>query len=99
MTFEEIADLVMTAPGIEQGHVQQTRAKDYLAKTKDKSGIPDKAVSQRTTYRVFLATNKLVNAADPLRGKVNYEANGANLMDCVREAFQRVKVEIPKALL
>ena len=94
-TFEQIADAVMNSPHIESGLVQQTRAKDLLATTKDKSGIPEKRITHRTTYRVFVVLPKQVDPNDKLRGKVNAQSEGPDLIKCVQEVFQALEIASP----
>lgn len=98
MTFDQIADIVMTAPGIESGFVSQSRARDFMGTTKDKSGLPDKTLKHRTTYRVFLRTSALAKADDPLKGRVNFQSEGPDLMKCIEEAFLAVNVPMPTQL-
>ena len=97
-TFDEIADAVMTSPHIESGLVQQTRAKDVAATTKDKSGIPDKRVVQHKGYRVFVVLPKQVDPDDKMRGKVHCEESGTDLMECVRKVFSKLEIPMPTNL-
>lgn len=98
-TFDQIADAIMYHPDIESGLVQQTRARDFIATTKDKAGIPEKRLAHRTTFRVFVCLPKLVEADNPLKGKINYEASGADLLTVGREVFAKLKLPMPKELL
>lgn len=96
-TFQQIADAVMEDNRIESGLVQQTRARDFAPLTKDKSGIPERRLTHRTTYRVFVCLPKLRDG-NPLNGKVNYEHQGPVLMDCVRAVYEKIELPLPGGL-
>lgn len=96
MTFNEISEIAMSAPGVESGLISQTRAKDHLPHTRA-PGAQTFAMrdTMRVTYRAFIVTDKLVDPDDKMRGKIHHDASGESLLDCVREAFEKCGLEVP----
>jgi hypothetical protein len=97
-SFDQICDAVEAHKDVESCFIQHIRAKDYFANTKGKSGLPDRLLKKRTEYRVFIRTAMDVDPDNKMRGKVNYNAEGPDLLECVREAFSKCSLTLPPTL-
>lgn len=94
--FDQIALAVIRAKGIESASVQRIVAKDHMPYQKNEGGSGYKYKdAERLEYVVFLRTDKMKDG-DPMKGAVNHEARGSDLMAVIAEAFKAVGVEVPK---
>lgn len=94
-TFEQIAEAVVTAKGVEQAIVQQTYTRDSIRIARESGSDAWKHRRPlRNEFRVFVATN----ANDPKGGKVHCERVGPDLLSVVKEVFAQVGLALPKEL-
>jgi len=87
LTYEDISEAVLAAPGIESGFLQNTKALDASKGHKDGGAEARVTVKRNDSYRVVLFT----------KGKFADET-APDLMAAVKAAFEKLHVRLPFAL-